>query len=437
MSRRIFILLLAAILVWAGVYALSQRKDKQDVVVDLWPEISKDTLRSLKISYKDRNFTLFKDDAGGWRAKVGDAPGQPRVLSDKVDALVDVLSRRKPRRDLGDISSAKARGYGLNPPAAQLHLENGRSESVMLGNLNPSNDGVYAVCTLAPERLLLLDVDYLDQVKRPAEHYFDMRLIRAGEQEVRSFSLSRGNETSWSIEKDDSAFSFRSPQRLRNKAVSTSEARFYLHNLLSTDVDALLLTPVNATLTPLFSVSAELDGGRKAQINVFRERQGKGEKIRRFANSTWQPGLFLLGADRVAQLNKTSFDMRQRKIVSMDTAKATNFTIVQSDKALGAFKNATGWHSRDDKKDLLGIDMSLWRLTDLQFEAEPTEQLPATAQPAMTWTLKDDKGEQLARIVFYSDPELPEGRCWLYIDGKSNYYPVSNQLLKDLQGQLP
>lgn len=436
MSRRIPILLLAAILVWAGVYVLSLRKDKSDVVADLWPEISKETLRRLEISYKGRNFTLFKD-GGAWRAKVGDAPVQPRVLSDKVDALVDVLSRRKPRRDLGEINLAKAEGYGLNPPVAQLHLENGRKEGVMLGDLNPSKDGVYAVCTLAPKRLLLLDADYLDQVKRPAEHYFDMRLIRAGEQEVRSFSLSRDGATSWSIVKNDSGFSFRSPEGLQNKSVSASGARFYLHNLLSMDVDSLLLAPVNATLTPLFTVSAELDGGRKAQVNVFREQRGKGEKLRRFANSTWQPGLFLLGADRVAQLNKTSFDMRQRKIVSMDTGAVTNFNIVQSDKALGAFKNATGWHSRHDEKSLLGIDMSLWRLTDLQFEAEPAQHLPATAEPAMTWTLKNDKGEQLARIVFYSDPDLPEGRCWLYIDGKSNYYPVSNQLLKDLQGQLP
>ncbi|MFW5838145.1 MAG: DUF4340 domain-containing protein, partial [Desulfovibrionaceae bacterium] len=342
-----------------------------------------------------------------------------------------------PRRDLGEINDADARTYGLKPPEAVLGVESGQKVVVELGGLNPSRDGVYATCTLAPNRLLLLDAEYLEHLKRPASHYFDLRLIRAGEQEVESFALSRGGEVMWRIQRENGGYRFLLPERLKQFPAAESEARFYLHNLLTMDAGELQLEQGNQSLSPLFSVGVELKGGRKAEVNVFREKAVSGQMVRRLANSTWQPGLFLLSAERVAQLNRTAFDMRQRTIVSVTTAKVTEFTIVHSDQALGAFKNATGWHSRQTKKELLGIDMSLWRLTDLQFEAEPVQQLPATAQTTMTWTLKNSQGEKAARLVFYSDPELPKGRCWLYVDGKNKYYLVSNQLLKDLQGQLP
>jgi hypothetical protein len=437
LSRRILILLTAVVLVWVGVYLVSLREEARVVSDDLWPEIAWEQLTELEVAYGGRSYALIKAD-DGWRARIKAKRIQPRVRTEAVRSLVEFLSRHQPRRDLGELRESETETYGLKPPEAALSLVSGQKVVIRLGARNPSRDGVYAVCSLAPDRLLLLDSGYQEQVKKPARQYFDRRLVVAREQEVRSFGLTRKlGRPAWRIGKQGEQFDFLLPEKLRELPVAESEARFYLHNLLSMEAGELLLDPVEFELHPMFRADVQTEGGREASVNVFREQEKLGETVRHYANSTWQPGVFLLGVKRVDQLNRTAFNLQRRNVVSLDASAVKSFSIVQNDQALGAVKNATGWRIRNDEKKLLGIDMSLWRLTDLQFEAEPVEQLPETAQRAMAWTLADAQGDQLVRVVFYDDPELPEGLCWLFIDGKDKYFPVSNQLLKDLQGQLP
>lgn len=88
------------------------------------------------------------------------------------------------------------------------------------------------------------------------------------------------------------------------------------------------------------------------------------------------------------------------------------------------------------KKDIPGIDMSLWRFTELQFEALPLNSLPASAVQLMYCKLVDSDGEKLTELTFYADPKLPQGQCWMK-NGGQMYYPVSSRLLKDLQGLFP
>ena len=95
-----------------------------------------------------------------------------------------------------------------------------------------------------------------------------------------------------------------------------------------------------------------------------------------------------------------------------------------------------GWRFRGEKKDIPGIDMSLWRFTELQFEALPLNNLPDTAVKLMYCKLMDTEGEKLTELTFYADPRLPQGQCWMK-NGGGMYYPVSSRLVKDLQGMFP
>jgi hypothetical protein len=39
--------------------------------------------------------------------------------------------------------------------------------------------------------------------------------------------------------------------------------------------------------------------------------------------------------------------------------------------------------------------------------------------------------------MFFTDPRLPADQCWLKVGTEEMYYPVSSQLLEDVQGYLP
>ena len=61
---------------------------------------------------------------------------------------------------------------------------------------------------------------------------------------------------------------------------------------------------------------------------------------------------------------------------------------------------------------------------------------PDTAQWVMGIACSTAEGEAVANLQFSVDPALPGGQCWLSTGG-DKYYPVSDQLLRDLRGMFP
>ena len=106
---------------------------------------------------------------------------------------------------------------------------------------------------------------------------------------------------------------------------------------------------------------------------------------------------------------------------------ASRFTVVRSE---------AGWMLQGREKDLLGIDMLLWRITNLKFEALPLNVQSSTAVEVMHCRLLDEDGTLLKVLTFYVDPELPKGQCWMKSED-GMYYPVSSRLFRDLQGMFP
>ena len=82
-------------------------------------------------------------------------------------------------------------------------------------------------------------------------------------------------------------------------------------------------------------------------------------------------------------------------------------------------------------------DMTLWRLKELRFEDEPVARLGYPAAQRLVLDLLGGDGKVLSSFSFFTDPRLPADQCWLKVGTEEMYYPVSNQLLEDVQGYLP
>jgi hypothetical protein len=123
--------------------------------------------------------------------------------------------------------------------------------------------------------------------------------------------------------------------------------------------------------------------------------------------------------------------------VDLDLGKVEKIRIAGPVRELVAVKSETGWKREGGPGDILGIDMNLWRLTDLKYESEPVKSLTESASHGLTLSMWDNQGELLAELSFYADPALPEGLCWMSKSEQRMFYPVSDRLFKDLQGQLP
>ncbi len=170
-----------------------------------------------------------------------------------------------------------------------------------------------------------------------------------------------------------------------------------------------------------------------SQVEFFTVKDDPGVYL---GKSSWLTVPFLLDAESVGQLIRSAFDVQGRTVVKLDLGTVARFIVVHGGKQYSAERGDTGWRVNGDKKDIPGIDMSLWRFTEFKFEALPLNNLPDSAVELMYCKFLDKDGEKLTEMTFYADVKLPQGQCWMK-NGGGMYYPVSSRLFKDLQGVFP
>ena len=396
-----------------------------------WPSPEAKHLDAVQFSGEGGEFALVHN-ATGWFVSQDSVQVLPLADQTKVDALLDFISKNRPSRDLGEYKRSEARGYGLKEPMALLFFRGEKGFTLTIGGHNPTGDGIYALLSTAPERLFLLGGEYARFGRRSAGYYQEMKVFRASEDGLARFGVS-GGRRGWSIQANKKDYAFLTPERLQPSPVSASQAKFMVHNLTGLEAEALVLNATVQRGEMLLTVNATDEKYGPQSMSVF--DAGAGGLL--LGNSTHQPVPFLLTAETVNQLNKTAFEMRDRKVISVDTSRVEGFVISKGDRTLAAQRTETGWKDEESGNDILGIDMTLWRLTELKFEKDPSGEMPAKAESVMTWRLLDGGNKTVAAMSFYSDPTLPAQLCWLQISEKEDFYPVSNQLLTDLQGQLP
>jgi len=229
-------------------------------------------------------------------------------------------------------------------------------------------------------------------------------------------------------------FLFTFPPPLSGKKSSSGDVDLFLHSLLEVPAKGIVADIPGKDRRVLLNIEIMLPGKKVETLRVF--EPGEGENIY-FARSSSQNGYLVLSKEHYEQLDKKAFAMRQRNVVSIATGKLGSVRVVQGNQTFTGIKSDKSWINFEDKKPLLGIDMSLWRLNELKFEAEPVATLSETSEKMMDLELLDENGAQVVTVSFYSDPELPDGQCWLSLSNDSGYYPVSDKLLEDLQGQIP
>lgn len=446
MTKRLVIAALV-LAVAAGLWVLTQgwQPGQRPAGEAQWPSLAPEAVQGLRFELPEPGFDLaVQGDDWSIRPLAAAAkPGpEPKAASDKVAALLESVARNKPKRALGAYVAKDAKAYGLDAPRVRLRIglrpaagRPGQGEVVLvLGRETPAGDGVYALNSLAPDTLFVVEPTLLRQLEHPAEFYVDTRLFEIAEKDVAQLRLAGPSGPRFEVVRKDGGYAFVRPAALAGRPASESAFKQYLRSLLSLKAAAFL--PAKAVAgRPLFVV--EVSAGGAAAPEILEVFQAEGKPGQLVANATAQPGFFVLDREQAALLDRPAFDLQDRSVVGLDIGKIESLHIQFGSQAFVAEKTNTGWLERGGKRDVLGIDMSLWRFNELKFEAEPLGVLPSTAAWTMTCEPMAADGRVVETLTFYSDPRLPAGRCWVRVGTEKIYSPVSEQLLKDLQGLFP
>lgn len=410
---------------------------------DVWPGYTLDSVQSIAVATRGERYTLVKDSTGWVVHSEGAEPDALPTPADKarIEALLGAISHNRPTQSLGQVPDSELAGYGFSAPTVRILL---RPSTIGLGEVlltfgqeAPTGAALYAQSSLSPGMVFLLDASILHQIDKPSEHYFDYRLLDLHTDEAQHLTVTGASGIQWELERKDDSFTFLRPESLKGSTVSSSEVRLFLHNLSAVCADSILTKNDHQPPgRPSFTLDILM---AKATEPLRLEIFPKGETEQAFGRSTRHPAGFLLDGDKAKTLFRLAFDMQWRGVITYDSARVQSARIfsVMGNQTLVAENTATGWEDRDRGRKLAGLDLSLWRLKELRFEAEPVSKLgyPAVQRLALELFTKDAK--VLTSFIFYSDPRLPPEQCWLKVGSEEMFYPVGNQIIEELQGYLP
>ncbi|OIO00819.1 MAG: hypothetical protein AUJ49_09065 [Desulfovibrionaceae bacterium CG1_02_65_16] len=435
-------LLLIALLVAFGVgYFLYQQE--QRLALGVWPDLSIDAVQSLEVATPKERYTLLRE-TGGWVVRMdgGEADAVP-VPADtaRVEALLASIVQNRPRQTLDPSSGVDVSQLGFDAPTVQMLIKpissDDRPARVTLGHETPTGAALYAHSSLAPEVVFLMDASVLHHFVKPADYYFDARLLDVRGEDVQRLTLYSAHGVQWDMERKDDLFTFTEPTNLKGTTLTASEVRLYLHNLTAITADVILTKPDRQAPTKPACVIEMLMPKASAPLRLELFPPLDGDQV--YGRSSRHPGGFLLDKDKAKSLIRQAYDMQWRGVVNFDSTKVEGARIfaVMSNQTLAVDKSPTGWEDRDNGRKMSGIDMTLWRLKELRFEAEPVTRLAYPAAQRLVLDLLSKDGKVLSSFTFYSDPRLPADQCWLKVGSEEMFYPVSSQLLEDVQGYLP
>jgi hypothetical protein len=440
---RLGLLLLLALFLALGIgYFLFQQE--QRLALGVWPEYTIDALQSIEVATGKERYTLVHEPAG-WvvRLDAADADAVP-VPADtaRIEALLADIAHNRPRQTLDMATGGDTPQLGFDAPAVQILLKpvssDYREARITLGHETPTGAALYAHSSLSPESVFLLDASVLHHFDKPAEYFFDSRLLDVRGEDVQRLTLTGGHGVQWDMERKDDLFTFTAPEGMKGTTLTASEVRLYVHNLTAVAADVILTKPDRQAQAgkPACVIEILL---AKAAAPLRLELFAPLDADQVFGRSTRHPGGFLIDREKAKSLIRQAYDMQWRGVVNFDSTKVEGARIfsVSNNQTLQMEKSPTGWEEHDTGRKVSGIDMTLWRLKELRFEAEPVPHLGYPAVQRLELDLLSKDGKMLSSFTFFTDPRLPADQCWLKVGAEEMFYPVTSQLFEDVQGYLP
>lgn len=446
MNKRLVVLLALAALIWGGLWLWPEAgDDSSDLGLngpDAGPWLDAAQLSSvthITVQAPTGEYALVKGDQG-WTViapAMADAPGEAFLAApDKVEALLAFVGHTPPDRRLGLMTEPGP--YGLDNPPFVFTFEGDETWTLALGSENPVGTGLYAASSVDQGQCLLVTDRYMEVAERQARAYYDLRLTDLAPEQVDGVRVAWDGQE-WEARRSEDGWSFTLPQDMAEDKVSQAEMELFVHELTTMEATAFRSDDPLAEhpdKEPVAVVSLWAGGEEPAAtIEVYVNGD---EESPYFGRATRHGHFFTLPEDAADKMQRAAFFMRERSVADLDLSSVAAQRLHQDTNGVERVlvKTETGWQDQATSQDVAGMDLLLWRLTDLKFEAEPVENLPADATRLLTWTLSSDQGGDVAVLAFYLDPNLPEDQCWIMLQGKDLYYPVSDSLLEDLQGQL-
>lgn len=404
-------------------------------------------VESVRVAGENQEVVLKKTGDRQWEIE---APGNLHADADAVQSLLFKLSRTKavafedtPQKSLSEM--------GLDPPKRKIGLklkgQDGEAtillgEVVEEGTQEGKKQRLWAKLE-GDSPVVQIEASQVGEVPVGVDGWRSKVLISFERDKVAKIELAQGDdvlaikkvaENQWEVER---------PERLPADSVKVSDLLWTLKDaraegfLSPGDLEASVEGP--AVLTARVWVE-----GRQEPLSLemgpeVPQRGGY------YAKAPEQQGSVLVSRKLVEDLKKfSSWELREKRFVSFDVAKARRFHLKWEGKELEVVKKGDGeWQiSKPDKEpvDTYKVTSLLWTVREARFEEPPKEKLEQGSlgreEPKFEIRIFTDGKDPSAS--FNIGAEIPDagGKRYAWCDPNGPYYVVGKKLLDEITKDL-
>ena len=312
--------------------------------------LNKGTIRQIRLSFKDESYqslTLAKDTAGTWRLTVpltadGDLP--------KINEMLQNLLEKKVKQTLEAEDLAE---YGLQPPNIRIELwteGEDPAKTFLIGD-KTVNYSVYAK-EQSESHIFLIESSALDDFTKSPSDLRDRSVFKLSPAEVATLRLQVVGQPEILCER----------QGALNPDAAEEAGKWQMTQPVQAKADARAVGEIVSALDDLKVVTFEADGdyepanyglaqpqitvtlqsGASDHIQELQIGSDAGMPGRIYVARTAPRAVYAVNKEIYAKLNRTVFDVRDKRVIDFQRTATHRFTLRQGDSEIVCQKNMYG-----------------------------------------------------------------------------------------------
>ena len=347
---------------------------------------------------REKNPLELKKTGEVWRIS-----GDIRAQGDK-DAIMNFLQAIQFSRVTEFVEEApdSMEPYGLNPPKLKLVLDfDDGSQTLSLGNLKEGKG--YFGRINDSKNIILVGTRVFEVLSQKTVDFLDKTLFEFEEKEILQLSLQSKSETIRVIREKNDSWNIQSPIKTAADLSTVNSLLFDLKEAQITKYIKISMdTPESFGLdNPQKSFSLKIKNSKNWTLQLGNQ-SADGQQI--FAQWTGQQTVFSISKEVVDKLFRSLHDLRNKKILRLESAEVNKVLIQTPENLFELRKNGPQWSLEKPEKiktDHIGNDL-VWTLKGLEFSSIITPPLPANLSgldsPSFTLRIFKNNEEEIATL---------------------------------------
>ncbi|MCI0495277.1 DUF4340 domain-containing protein [candidate division KSB1 bacterium] len=337
-SKKTALLLLIFIALLAYVYFFEVQGDKRKQATKEQEEkiLQIDRDKASKLELLPAKITLEKQDSG-WKILT---PVSTDADQSEIDLILNDLDKLKKGRFVSD-NALDFKKFGLAPfrAALVLHWQDGKQDSLLLGNKNLDSTQVF-FRNSGSNDVYLIPISLLTSISKSLYDLRDKSVIKFNkgaisrllfETNQQTFSCARNRVQDWHLE-----------YPIPEERCDQDKINDIFDKLESARISEFIAeTPADLSRyglqTPGLSVSL-LDSNRATQQTLF---IGKAERDKFYARTDSRPQIFLIDSSLVSEINPSLFELRDKTIVAFELDSISEIEISYEQSTIHFLKDST------------------------------------------------------------------------------------------------